>query len=675
MAQQAASRAGSKLAAGLAHFGLQASVRGARAVDVGASTGGFTEVLLQQGAAHVTAVDVGQGQLHGRLQADARVASHEQTDWKTLSLHQLPGPFDFFTVDVSFVAARSMLRSLAFRLRSGAQGIVLVKPQFELPRRPLAELARPQVRARALELFSTRAVSLGFQVLGHLDSPVAGREGTVEMLVHLRFAARSARLPAFRGEGAADATAVAAAAVGATAARLRGEGPPVAAAAVGATAARLPSPRGLPRGEGKGEGPPAAKPDGRGAARTRQAATRALVGDQRWFAVVVPGLEEVARAEVARLPGVRAVQVVPGGVEFGGPLAVGLAANLWLRVATRVVLRLGTVRAREFAKLRRLLGKLDFAPVVPSDRPLRLAVSATRSRLYHTKAIAETVALAVGDRLDRKMALAAPAAAHEEEDSEGAPAAAAEGGPAEAPATRVLVRGEGDVWTVSVDSSGELLHRRGWRREAGRAPLRETLAAGVLALAGHDPERPLVDAMTGSGTFALEAAAIACGRAPGLGRAFAFEAWSPPDVSLLWERARTQAVATVRPAPPAPILGWDRDAAVLARAARNAERAGLAAAVTFERRDLGQWRPPAGSPPGLVVINPPYGRRLSNAGAARALLRSMGLTLRSHFPGWRAAILLADARWSPLLGLGTATLHPLLNGGLRVHLAIVQVPG
>jgi putative N6-adenine-specific DNA methylase len=239
----------------------------------------------------------------------------------------------------------------------------------------------------------------------------------------------------------------------------------------------------------------------------------------------------------------------------------------------------------------------------------------------------------------------------------------------------VLVRGEDDGWTLSVDSSGELLHRRGWRQEAGRAPLRETLAAGVLALAGYDPEQPLVDAMCGSGTFALEAAALACRRAPGLGRSFAFEAWPAKDVSLLWERARSDATAAARAQPPAPILGWDRDGAVLARAARNAERAGLTAAVTFERRDLGQWRPPEGLPPGLLVINPPYGRRLSTPGAARALLRPMGLALRAHFPGWRAAILLADARWAPLLGVGTtAALYRLRNGGLRVHLALLDVP-
>ena len=136
---KAVSRAAGKLGAALERFGLAAAVAGARAVDVGASTGGFTETLLRHGAAHVVAVDVGHGQLAAPLRADARVTSMEGVDWKRLSLHEAPGPFDFFTVDVSFVAARNMLRGLAFRLRPGAQGVVLVKPQFELADRQVRE--------------------------------------------------------------------------------------------------------------------------------------------------------------------------------------------------------------------------------------------------------------------------------------------------------------------------------------------------------------------------------------------------------------------------------------------------------------------------------------------------------------------------------------------------------
>ena len=131
------SRGGRKLEAALSRFALAAEVRGASAVDVGASTGGFTDALLRHGARHVVAVDSGHDQLDARLRGDERVENLEGTNWTTLSLSLAPGPFDFFTVDVSFVAARTMLRGLAFRLRDGAHGVVLVKPQFELPERRL----------------------------------------------------------------------------------------------------------------------------------------------------------------------------------------------------------------------------------------------------------------------------------------------------------------------------------------------------------------------------------------------------------------------------------------------------------------------------------------------------------------------------------------------------------
>ena len=126
-------RGGLKLEAALKQWGLEDSVRGATCIDVGASTGGFTDCLLQHGATRVTAIDVGHGQLHTKLRGDPRIEEIEGVHFKTLALSVAPGPYDFFVVDVSFISARNMLRGLAFRLREGAQGVILVKPQFELP--------------------------------------------------------------------------------------------------------------------------------------------------------------------------------------------------------------------------------------------------------------------------------------------------------------------------------------------------------------------------------------------------------------------------------------------------------------------------------------------------------------------------------------------------------------
>jgi putative N6-adenine-specific DNA methylase len=223
----------------------------------------------------------------------------------------------------------------------------------------------------------------------------------------------------------------------------------------------------------------------------------------------------------------------------------------------------------------------------------------------------------------------------------------------------MIVRGEDDRFTVSADSSGELLHRRGWRTEAGEAPLRETLAAGVLLLASWRPAEPLVDPTCGSGTFLVEAALAATGRAPGAGRSFAFQRWPGHDAELL-----DRLVAGIRPHPaPAAIRGSDADAAVVEVARRNAERAGVAGAVTIEHAPVHAARLPDG-PTGLVVANPPYGHRLD---ATRALYRDLGRLARQN--RWRLAVLTADARLLAACGRPRAT-HRLRNGGLPVTLGI-----
>jgi putative N6-adenine-specific DNA methylase len=601
---KAVSRAAGKLGAALERFGLAPAIAGARAVDVGASTGGFTETLLGHGAAHVVAVDVGHGQLAAPLRADARVTSMEGVDWKRLSLHEAPGPFDFFTVDVSFVAARNMLRGLAFRLRPGAQGVVLVKPQFELADRQVrsGRVDDQNLRRAALEKVTTKAASLGFEVVAHADSPVAGGSGTIEILAHLRFRGRPASLPA--------------------------------------------------EGERRGS--------------TKKVARTATPETLTWFAVVAPGLEEPARREIAALPEAADVRVVEGGVEWRGPPAVGARANLWLRVATRVLARVGDVEAREFGKLRRGLARLRWAPFVPAGATLAVRASTTRCRLYHTGAIAEQVLLGLGDAVGEVRAAPKAAARDDNEDHLDVPAP-------DAPTTTVYVRGVGDRFTFSVDASGELLHKRGARTEIGAAPLRETLAAGVLALAEWSPAEALCDPMCGAGTIPIEAALIAAASAPGLERAFATTRWPLFAARPELERALVdEARARVTP-PPSPLVitGSDRDPKLVESARRNAARAGVSELVTFSCADLADARAPA--PAGLVVVNPPYGRRLGDVRRIDRAYRDLGRTLRARFSDWRAAVLV-PARTPPnALGLPVTARFPLVNGGLRVALVVCRI--
>jgi 23S rRNA G2445 N2-methylase RlmL/predicted rRNA methylase YqxC with S4 and FtsJ domains len=597
----AVSRAGGKLEAAFERFGLASTVADARAIDVGASTGGFTQGLLAHGARSVLAVDVGHGQLHASLRADPRVTSLEGVDWKRLSLSVAEGPFDFFTVDVSFVAARNMLRGLAFRLRPGAEGVVLVKPQFELPDRRVkaagADTAR--LREEAVDKVRERARGLGFEIVDHFDSPVAGGSGTVEVLAHLRFDGR---------------------------------------------------PDTMPRpGERK-----------RTAPAPRAAAPAEAPATLRWFAVVAPGLEDVVRAELEALPDVAKIAAETGGVAWTGPPASGYRANLWSRVATRVLARVGDVEAREFGKLRHRAARLPWRMFVPGGASVAARASASHCRLYHTGALAEAAVLAVAD------AVPGVRAAKRDEDAD----------------VTLLLRGVDDRFTFSADASGERLHRRGARIETGAAPLRETLAAGLLALAGWQPGTALVDPMCGAGTIVIEAAMQTLGRAPGAGRAFAMERWPlathttiAPALAALRDGARADtdphANAPVAPAP-AMIIGSDRDPRMIESASRNAERAGVAAVLTLACRDADGARPPA--PTGLVITNPPYGHRLGDVRAATRGYRDLGRMLRAHFRGWRAAIVTpARLEAERQLGMRTSARFPLRNGGLAIVLHVFDV--
>lgn len=596
-------RGGLKLLAALDRFQLAASVRGGRAVDVGASTGGFTQVLLDTGALSVLCVDAGRGQLREGLRRDPRVRVREETDWKLLPLGEEPGPFDFFTVDVSFVAARSMLRSLAFRLRPGANGVVLLKPQFELPDRLVrgGDVSDPALRARAAEALRTKAERLGFRVVAQVDSPVAGGSGTVEILTHLAFDGRSAALPQ--------------------------------------PGQRRPRPA-----------PPADQPRAKG--KSRAGRPSVLAGATlSWFAVVAPGTEEVAAAEIRAVPGASQVAVVRGGVEFQGPVDTGLTANLHLRIPTRLLLRLGQIRAREFGKLRHQLAHLPWETFLTPGALLRTTVSTTRCRLYHTGAIDEAVRAAIEDRLG-----SAPGQAATADDT----------------APLVLLRGEGDVFTVSIDSSGQRLHRRGWRIESGAAPLRESLAAALLALAGWRPGEALLDPMCGAGTLPIEAAAITLGHLPGMGRSFAFEAWPGLPAGARAELARQEQAALdgERTTAAAPIVGSDADSAVVEVARRNAERARVDGQVLLRAHPLVEVEPPA--PRGLLIANPPYGKRLGRRGELPALYRELGNVLRHRLRGWRAAVILPDPSLASAFRLPIAGTHALAHGGLRITLVQLQ---
>jgi len=377
------------------------------------------------------------------------------------------------------------------------------------------------------------------------------------------------------------------------------------------------------------------------------------------FAVTVPGLEPFTQAELAalgiksRLPQVKNMpgetQEESGGVEFEAGLSDLYRTNLQLRTANRILVRMGEFYAAAFSELRSKAGRLPWELYLKPGQPVTLRVTCHKSRLYHSDAVAERIAGAIGDHL-------------------GQPVPVVKSAPATEPAKRalqpklVMVRLVHDQCTISLDTSGELLHRRGYRLETAKAPLRETLAAGLLLASTWDATSPLIDPFCGSGTIPIEAALIARRIAPGKNRHFAFMDWPGFD-SHLWQTCYAEAIANEQLAT-GPILASDRDAGAVRIAQSNAERAGVLADIQFSCRSFSAIEPPAG--PGWIVTNPPYGVRVSASHDLRDLYTHLGDVLRSLCPSWQAGILCASDYLAGHTRLQFDRILPLVNGGIPV---------
>jgi putative N6-adenine-specific DNA methylase len=359
---------------------------------------------------------------------------------------------------------------------------------------------------------------------------------------------------------------------------------------------------------------------------------------EEFFAIVSPGLEPVCAAELREL-GLAPARACPGGVEFAGLLADLYRANLHLRTASRIVVRFASFRCRDFPALYRQTSRLPWGRFLRPETPLSCRVTCRNSRLLHTGRVAETVQAAADHALGRQ------------------PLSATEG-------QLVLVRIVDDVVELSIDSSLELLHRRGYRTSVAAAPLRETLAAGMLRLLGWHGSEPLADPLCGTGTLLLEGALLAARRAPGLQREFAFKHW-PGYRTGLWEQLCQVARRAERPCP-VTIAGADLDGAALAAAGANLERAGIAAAVTLQQLELAAQPVHPGG--GLVVCNPPYGKRLTTRQPLTVYYAGLGHELQRAYPGWRKALICPELRLAQATGLPLRELAVLDNGGLQVGL-------
>ncbi|HEX4936468.1 MAG TPA: class I SAM-dependent RNA methyltransferase [Gemmatimonadaceae bacterium] len=378
------------------------------------------------------------------------------------------------------------------------------------------------------------------------------------------------------------------------------------------------------------------------------------------FAVTAPGLAPLAAGELARL-GLSVREVEAGGVAFEGDFRALCLANLQLRTVSRVLVRVDEFRAATFHELEKRTARIDWARWLSPGREVTLRVTCRKSRLYHSGAVAERVAAVLtagGGRVHVGGA--------DDDEAPNEPGA-------EAPQL-VVVRLLHDRCTVSLDSSGPLLHQRGYRLATGKAPLRETLGAALLLASGWEPGTPLVDPFCGSGTLAIEGALLARRLAPGRHRRFALERWPAADAAAM-ARVRDDARGRERPSAGAPIVASDRDAGTIEGARANAERAGVAGDITFAVRAVSHLVPPdEGGVAGAVVTNPPYGLRVDGAGELRNLYARTGAVLRERFAGWRVALVSADRRLTGQLGIPLRDALTTSNGGIPVAFAVGALP-
>ncbi|MEL6821583.1 MAG: class I SAM-dependent RNA methyltransferase [Calditrichota bacterium] len=361
--------------------------------------------------------------------------------------------------------------------------------------------------------------------------------------------------------------------------------------------------------------------------------------NRTFFVATPPGLQKITGQELKNI-GVTGTDET-GGIRFEGDFNMLAKANRELRTASRVTMRLAEFYVGGFPELKRKVVRIPWEEILHQEATVTLRVTAKKSRLYHSDAIAERVLTAISNRLNRVLRNVKPS----EE--------------AAANSQLIIVRLMRNNCTVSVDTSGAPLHQRGYRQAAGKAPLRENLAAGLILSTGWTPDIPLVDPFCGSGTISIEAALIANKIAANANRRFRFFNW--PVCKRLKLQSGEEAVVEQQAKPL--ILASDRDAGAIKNTNQNAKQAGVDKLISITHHSLSDMKLPDTS--GWIITNPPYGERLSSGKDLRNLYARLGQLVK---PGWKLAMLCANPELAAATELKLEKGPVLDNGGLSTRI-------
>ena len=365
----------------------------------------------------------------------------------------------------------------------------------------------------------------------------------------------------------------------------------------------------------------------------------------RIFATSPPGLEDILCRELLSL-GIKGRKVT-GGVEFTGDLLTLYSVNLWSRTAGRILVRLGNFRLFSLGMAADRFARYPWEIYLSGHSAIRIRASAHKSRIYHAGALTQRLLKGISRRLGRDMRLVSETAGRKR--------------------PLVFVRMFRDNCQISIDSSGEHLHKRGLKKITVRAPVRENLAAAMLIASGWDARSSLLDPFCGSGTIIMEAVLLASMIPPGRQRFFVFMDWKNFD-SDLWKQLLKRSDSLMTD-PGGKILGMDKDMAAVEAAMANLKSAGLSGCVDMAQGDISNLHSNH-MDTGFIVTNPPYGHRLGADYSLTSLYAAFGKVIRSRLPGWNVAFLCPHGAsyLRRAIGISVRSICRFSNGGIKVDL-------
>jgi putative N6-adenine-specific DNA methylase len=361
-----------------------------------------------------------------------------------------------------------------------------------------------------------------------------------------------------------------------------------------------------------------------------------------YFATVAKGLEAIAALELESL-GAKNVKTTFTGVSFKGDRELLYKVNLWSRTIFRVLQPIKTIEASNPEQLYQQVQTINWQDYLTPDNTLAVNCTGKNQKLNHTHFNALQIKNAIIDQQRQQTGQRSSIDVNKPD---------------------ILINGHiyQNQCTLSLDSSGDSLHRRGYRPAMGVAPLKETLAAALLLIAQWEPTIPFLDPLCGSGTLPLEAAMKGLNIAPGLYRQqFAFQTWSDFD-DKLWQKVLKEAKESQLSELSIPIVGGEANREIIQQARHNAKLCGVGDKIQLLKQELAQIEPPADS--GIIITNPPYGKRIGEVAELASLYKLLGDVLKQRFKGWKAYILTGNKELAKKIGLRASRRIPVYNGSL-----------